>query len=208
MASQIDSQSLDKLRQKKLNALVAKELHGYKLAALKKKSMWPDLLALIVPILYFSFRYVFKDSSLSGPLDKVWEVLAMVLIALAIIKLAAHWQLRIEKHSQLIGDNISSAAQIDYLSSLVRNGQLGADAVDSFILNSSTMDKADRDALGSPTSDELKRASLQALRELEPLSTNPACPTCGANPWHFTPGTCPQCGNTPLSTSLGVTKNG
>lgn len=208
MASQIDSQSLDKLRQKKLNALVAIELHGYRLAALKKKSLWPDLLALIVPILYFPVRYEFKGTEAGRAVEVTWEALAVILMAGVIIKLATHWQLRIEKHSQLIGDNISSAAQIDYLTSLVRKGQLGADAVDSFILNSSTMDKADRDALGSPTSDEFKRASLHALRELEPLSTNPACPTCGANPWHFTPGTCPQCGNTPLSTSLGATKNG
>lgn len=202
MASQIDFQSLDKLRQKKLDALVARELHGYRLDALKKKSLWPDLLALIVPILYFSIRYVFKDTAFSGPLDKVWEVLAMVLIAFAIIKLAAHWQLRIEKHSQLIGDSISFAAQTDYLMSLVKKGQLGADAVDSFILNCSTLDKADRDALGRPTSAELKTASLQALKELEPLSTNPACPTCGANPWIFIPGSCSQCGNTPHQKEL------
>lgn len=152
---------------------------------------------LVKSLLRFLVRYMFKGTEAAGPIEHVWEALAAILITLAIIKMARHWQLDIEKHSQLIGDNIAFISQTDYLMSLVKAGQLKPESVDVFILNCSALDRADANSLGRPTPEEFKTANLQALKEIEPMSAITVCPTCGANPWDFIPGSCSQCGNKP-----------
>jgi hypothetical protein len=107
-------------------------------------------------------------------------------------------------HSRLIGENISLVTHANYI--LSKLPSLDNDTAQWFFLFSDTIEKADRDLLGTPPStggvQPSKRVRLQqnAYREaLKELGHDVTCPICKASPWHYTPGSCQACGNTPAS---------
>jgi len=183
------------IRQKKLDALAAKYLHQKRLARLNGLNKFVDALAVIVPILYFSARYLAKGTNASEIVEPIWEVLGAILLASGALKLIYGWQEKAEQHSELIAENISLAGQADNLLSNIQN--TSPDSIRWFLLLAEETDKKDAKALGIPKEKDRQAAYREALKEFSPQSAETVCLQCGASPWNYTPGSCQLCGNTP-----------
>jgi|SRR6266850_5129402 len=187
---------IQRLRQKKMDALVARNLHRPRVARFHRLGLLVDLLALTVPVGYFAVRYLAKDTSWMRAVEIIWELLAGLLLAMTIAKLVLKWQERSELHTNLMAKDIAFIAHIDYLLTLSHTGNISDDAINVFLL-SADQDHADAAALVNVTATEKQMAYREALKEIEPSSTTTVCPECRASPWQYVPGICQLCGNTP-----------
>lgn len=190
----MDQKRFDIIRQRRMDALTTKYLHGRILALLNRRNLLVDILALGVPILYFPIRYLAKGYPIGSIVEIFWEIFAAILIFLAFLKIILRWQDQAERHSKLIGENISLASQADQL--MLNYATASSDSVQWFITLADNLEKTDRELLGQPKTKDRQWAYREALKEFTPSSTEP-CPECGATPWNFTPGSCQLCGNTP-----------
>lgn len=191
-----NSELTNKLKQKKMDALVAKNIHSKRIVWLQRWSWVVDAFALIVPILYFAPRLIAKGEAWQKPVEIIWEILAVILLALTVLKVIRKWQDRAETHTRLMGEDIGFIAQVNYLSSLYERGALPDEAIHSFLF-SVNQDRADMEALGKITDSERRTAYREGLKEVDPTDPNTTCPGCGASPWNYKPGKCQMCGNTP-----------
>ncbi|MEW6131272.1 MAG: mobilome CxxCx(11)CxxC protein [Acidobacteriota bacterium] len=187
---------VNRIQQQKMNALAAKYLHGKRLNKLHILNSLVDLLALVVPILYFAVRYIAKDTSWMKPVEIIWEILAVILLSIVVCKLILKWQDSAEKHTKLMGDNIGFIAHINYLLTQYQNKNINDDALSVFLL-SAEQDKADAETLTDVKESERQTAYRESLKQIEPGSVSTVCPVCGASPWAYKSGNCQLCGNTP-----------
>jgi mobilome CxxCx(11)CxxC protein len=185
---------LKSIKQQKLNCLAAKRLHIMKRAVLNRWSQFVDFLGLGVPLIYFPIRYITKDSTPESWAQISWEFLAGVLSVLALLKMAYRWQEKIQKHSELLGENISLVGQADRL---ITSPSVSQESANFFLLMAEKSEKADWDALGPPSEKDRQFAYREALKELEPGDVSVVCPICNSSPFKFTSGSCQVCGNTP-----------
>lgn len=184
---------IEKLRQKKMDELGAKKLHSWRITRLNKYILLLDLLALIVPIGYFTVRYVNKGTSPITTVELIWLFAATLLLILGIVKCVCRWQARVENHNRLMGGNINSIAHSDHLLNLYSKGNVDDTTINLFLLDTA-QDIADTLALGTVKESERQLAYREALKEFEPGSR---CFECNASPWQYKPGSCQLCGNTP-----------
>lgn len=187
----------EKISQQKINALCAKCLHERRLVKLKKLNRLVDILAFGVPTAYFPVRFLAKGTTYGPYIEGAWAVVAGILATISVVKMISRWQDSAERHSKLMGENISLVTQADYL--LNSPDTLTPDKAQLFFLLSDNLEKLDRDALGLVKSEEKQNAYREALKESVPNSADIKCPVCKASPWHFKPGLCQTCGNTPVS---------
>lgn len=189
------SEETKTLLQKKMDTLCAKHLHEIYLAPLRKWSYAIDALAIAVPGLLLTARLLTKGLACGNYVDVLAEVAAAVLLALAIIKIVYGWQDKIITHSRLRDENIALGTQAD---ALIRKGPAAtSDSVNMFLLLLDRSEQADRDACGVPREALKQRAYREALKEVDPGSTETNCPYCKASPWSYKAGSCQVCGNTP-----------
>lgn len=186
----IDEQTADRITQKKLNFICATKLHVRQLAWLQKWNTRVDLAAIVVPLIYFVFRYLAKGTAASPYVETLWEILAVLLIAFVVCKIVMHWQEDAEKHSRLLGENISLVRQADNL--LVSGRTTLSDGVQLFFALAEKTDIADTELLGQPSEKDRQFAYREGLKEM-----NIACVHCHTSPWDFISGSCQACGNTP-----------
>lgn len=190
----LDQARIDAIHQKRMDALAAKHLHEFRLSSFNRRNLWVDLLAIGVPVLFLTVRYLMKGTPAASIVETISEVLAAILLLLAIAKMVFGWQSLAEKHSKLIGENISLASQAEQL---LNNADTATpDGAQWFLMLADNLEKADREALGVVEDEDRKRAYREALKEYSPGSTQ-VCPECKASPWHYKPGSCQLCGNTP-----------
>lgn len=185
----------EKIRQQKINALCAKCLHEQRLAALKKLNRFADILAFGVPAAYFPVRFLAKGTEYGIYVEGLWAIVAGLLAVVSIIKLVSKWQDNAERHSKLMGENISLVTQADYL--LANPDTLTAEKAQFFFLLADSLEKGDREALGLVKPEAKQYAYREALKESVPNSADIVCPVCQTSPWRFTSGSCQTCGNTP-----------
>ena len=190
----IDHDEIEKIEQKKINALSAKYLHQRRLNELKKRSDLFDWAALALMILYFPIRYLMKGTSYQNIAEGVWEVLAVVLAVLAFTKIVLKWQEKAENHSRLRDENISAVTEADDL--LQRKEAIEIEGLKRFYISMDKLESKDREAVLGIGKKEQQESYRQALKEFKPHA--PACPICKASAWDFQPGNCQACGNTPL----------
>jgi mobilome CxxCx(11)CxxC protein len=136
-----------------------------------------------------------KGTSLGSFIEPSWEMLAAILLVFAIVKVVWRWQDRAEKHNKLIGENISLSSQAEQL--LNNAGSASPDSAQWFLILANNLEKTDREVLGIVKDEDRKRAYREALKEFSPGVTQ-VCPECKASPWHYKPGSCQLCGNTPV----------
>lgn len=161
----LNSEKINELRQRKMNCLVAKNLHKNRAESLHQLSVAADVLALAVPAAYLSVRYIFKQTSWMEPVEAIGELLAALLLVVTIVKLSYGWQERAEKHSKLIGENIGFIALIDHL--LAHKDTLTDEDVNFFLLGADR-DDSDEEALGKVKDREMRNAYREALKEIDP----------------------------------------
>lgn len=190
----LDQARINAIQQTRMNALAAKHLHQYRISALNRLNFCVDSLAVGVPILYLPVRYLAKGTSVGFFVESAWELLAAVLLVSVIIKIIGKWQDLAAQHSKLIGENISLATQAEQLLNNV--SATTADGAQWFLRLADNLEKADRESIGEIKAEDRQRAYREALKEFSPGITTP-CPECGASPWHYQPGSCQLCGNTP-----------
>lgn len=195
--SEIANKPSEIINQKKMDALAAKYLHAKRLASLSRLNVLVDYLTIGITVLYFPVRYLAKGTPNGSFVEHTWEFLAAILLAFTIFKIVYRWQERAEKHSKLIGENISLASQADYF--LTNANNVTQENTHLFLLLADNVEKTDREILGTLKNEERKYAYREALKEIYPSSVEAKCPVCKQSPWQYKPGSCQLCGNTPAS---------
>jgi mobilome CxxCx(11)CxxC protein len=179
----------------RLNSLAAKHLYTRRIGTLRRASTLVDYLTIAVPILYFPIRYIAKGTSLHGLLEAVWEVLAAILVAAALVKVFYRWSERFVTYLTQQRRNTEIAASIQPLLAAPdsRVARTKLDQIRGAVIN---QDVVDLEELGNLGKAERQWAYREALKELVPGDVSITCPVCHASPWSFTPGDCSACGNT------------
>lgn len=180
------------IRQKKLDSLAAKHLHLKRLEWLNRWNQRVDFVALAVPIAYFTLRYLAKGTDYDRTVEIIWELLATALLVLVVLKMAYRWQEKGQRHSELLGENISLVRQAN---GLLNDSHVSDESVQSFLVLADKSEKDDRSSLGMPSDIDKQFAYREALKESS--GTTVVCPVCRSSPWILRPGSCQACGNTP-----------
>jgi mobilome CxxCx(11)CxxC protein len=189
-------ETINTVYQKRMDALATKHLHEYLLSSLSRLNLSVDFLAIGVPILYFPICY-FAKGTLSGSwIEIIWELLASILLVLALAKTIWKWQDLAVQHSKLLGENITLASQAENI--LTNTNRTPVSSAQWFFFVADNLEKADREVLGRIRDKDKQLAYREALKEFNPGSTT-VCQECGASPWKYTPGSCQVCGNTPVA---------
>lgn len=190
----MDIETKATLQQAKLNALSAKNLHAACRESLNRKSQVVDFLGIAVPSVYFPLRYYAQHSPYDVGFELVWTVLAILLAIATIAKMAYQWTDKAQKHSELLGANISL---VGHVNSLLREEEISKESLRLFLLIDEKREKDDRGALGHIPLPQRQAVYREALKELNPGDPNVLCPVCKASPWKYTSGPCQMCGNAP-----------
>jgi mobilome CxxCx(11)CxxC protein len=191
----IDQSLISAIRQEKLNCLAAKHLHVRYLGRLRKWNRRVDFLAIAVPALFFPVRFLAKGTFLETYVEVFWELLAAVLLICVVLKIVYRWQERSEEHGKLLGENISLAGQADNL--LANASEISPANARSYLVLTEKIKTWDTESLGELAEADKQFAYREGLKEWEPGNATIACPGCNASPWHFIPGSCQMCGNSP-----------
>jgi len=184
-----------KVTQKKIDAICARILHENRLSNLKNSTWLVDVLAFSVPVGYMPFRLFAKGTSFEAASEFIWIFAASILAVLSAVKMVSGWSEKSNKHSKLMGENISLVTQADYL--LSKSQDLDEEKANLFFTLADVIEKSDRELLGKITTVDRQEAYRQALKESSTDTENVKCPICNSSPWHFVSGSCQACGNTP-----------
>jgi mobilome CxxCx(11)CxxC protein len=190
----LSQESIDNIRQQKLNALASVYLHTKRISKLRKKNLLVEFLSLAVPAFYIVPRFLAKGTNLSSAIEVIGEILAAILLVLALLKLVYKWQDDEIRHSIMLRKNADIALEADQL--LTREN-INIATVEQFLRRVQDVDDEDNDLLLDATKQEEREAYREALKKFEGRLA--ICPVCGANPWHFKQGSCDACGGTPVA---------
>ena len=83
---------IETIQQKRLDALVAINLHKHQISNLQAWNQLVLSLSIIVPAFYLTPRLLAKGTSFGVIVDFIGELLAAILLALAILQLVFKWQ--------------------------------------------------------------------------------------------------------------------
>lgn len=190
----MDTYTVNRLTQARLNALTAKSFHALSLKKTTKFNYALLILTFVIPIFYFIPTYTTKG----GPYETVTNTLGFILNIFLLIIAALYLILKIDEklatHKKLMEENIYVANECQEL----LNENHATEEISWFFRYISKVD-AD-DTLTNPEWENEKfRQKLyrEALKELHPGDATVKCPICGASPFIFIPGSCQSCGNTP-----------
>jgi mobilome CxxCx(11)CxxC protein len=126
----VDAETRARIRQIKLNALAAKHRHVQSRDALNRRNHKVDFLGLLVPVLY-PFRYLAKGSPVESGFEIAWTLLAVLLAGTTAAKMAFRWSDKAQKHSELLGENISL---VGHANSLLMQDTVSSEALRLFAL--------------------------------------------------------------------------
>jgi len=189
-----------KIQQYKLDALCAILLHEKWLDQLTVRSKFLDFLTIAVPILYVVPRFAAKGTEAHMWVELVWEVIAALLLALAVWKVAMSWDERAKKHFHLMRRNQALRTEADQLLSNVKRVSL--DRLIVFLEKARELEVDDSEMLTGFSKTEEQRIYREALRQDNPGAKEVLCPHCQSPTIvHFKSGSCPRCGGTPVSAS-------
>jgi mobilome CxxCx(11)CxxC protein len=186
--------TLDKIQQHKLNALVAIELHKVKIRKLQRINRIVDALSVMVPACYITPRFLAKGTSLATVIDIVGEILAVILLGVVIFKLVNKWQEDEISHKNMVQKNSETVFNADQL---LDSPTATSEVVAQFLRRVKEVDDEDKALLLETQNIDKQKAYREALKTFRASRSTP-CPSCGADPWKYTPGTCQVCGGTPV----------
>ncbi len=190
----LNERDLDTIRQDKFNALVAIELHRKEIRKLQQKNQLIDSLTLAVPVFYLIPRLLAKGTFLASFIDGIGEILAGILLVLAILKLTNKWQEREIRHTTMSRRNRDIFYEADRL---LKSQTASREVVEQFQRRVIDVDNEDETLLSNLKEVDRQKGYREVLKKFIPGTSTP-CPQCGADPWKFTPGTCQLCGGTPV----------
>jgi mobilome CxxCx(11)CxxC protein len=188
-------EQLNKIKQKELNALVAIQLHKKKIYSLQRINRIFECLCIAVPIFYFAPRFLAKSTSYAVYIDSFGEILAAILLVLAIIKLVNKWQDDEFNHKTMSQRNDDIVLEADRL---LGSQTASNEALEQFLKRVQDVNADDQALLTNIKKDDKQTAYREALKQLN-SSTPILCPICHSDPWKFTAGTCQACGGKPAT---------
>ncbi|MBD1995238.1 hypothetical protein H6G00_01160 [Leptolyngbya sp. FACHB-541] len=189
----LNQEDANKIRQQKLDALVAIQLHRRQIRNLQQRNRFIEFLSIAVPAFYLTPRLLAKGTLLANLIDSLGEVLAAILLVLAILKLVNKWQDDEIKHAIMSRRNADTAYEADRL---LQSQTATSEAVEQFLRRVKDVDAEDEALLLGVKEGNRQKAYRDALKQFSPTTSTP-CPICRADPWQFTPGSCEACGGTP-----------
>lgn len=190
----LNQENVNKIRQQKLNALVAIQLHRQKIRTLQKRNRIIESLSIAVPVFYLTPRLLAKGTLFANVIDNAGEILAAILLVLALLKLVNKWQDDEIRHAIISRRN----ADTDYEAErLLQSQTANSEAVEQFLRRVNDVNAEDENLLSDVKAENKQKAYREALKQFNP-STLTLCPICGADPWKFIPGSCEACGGTPV----------
>lgn len=182
-----------KAEQIRLDALCARNIHRKRLTRLRGLSRGTDVLTIVLPVVLTIPRFV-DVGTYQTTADVVVTILSILLFAVGLIRLIGGWQEKAAQHLSQLTENLAIKEDADHLLS---SPSEDADATALF-KRTEIVSRSDENLLADASTDEKRKAYLNALREVHPAGTGPKCPVCNANPWKFSAGSCAACGNTPI----------
>jgi mobilome CxxCx(11)CxxC protein len=190
----LNQKDIDKVQQQKFDALVAIQLHRKKILNLQTINRIIESLSIAVPAFYLTPRLLAKGTVIASLVDNLGEILAAILLVLAILKLVNKWQDDEIRHAMMSRRNADTVHEADRL---LQSKTANSEAVEQFLKRTIDVNTEDEALLLSVKERDRQKAYREALRRLNPTTSTP-CPVCGADPWKFTPGSCEACGGTPI----------
>jgi mobilome CxxCx(11)CxxC protein len=188
-------EQVTKIEQKKLDALVAIQLHRKQIRILQRINRIFDCLCIAVPAFYLTPRLLAKSTSFAIYIDFLGEILAAILLILAIIKLVNKWQDDEFKHTSMSQRNADIVGEADRL---LASPTTSSEALQQFLKRVQDVDSDDQSLLINTKKDDKQTAYREALKQFS-SSTAILCPVCNSDPWKFTAGTCQACGGQPAT---------
>jgi mobilome CxxCx(11)CxxC protein len=129
--------------------------------------------------------------------DATWEAVAVLLLVTVALKIVYKWSDKAQAHSRLMGENIAVVGLADDL--LAENPETVSPETQRYFRRvAERSEQEDRMVLDSAKKKERQAAYREGLKEFSPATAAATvCPVCNSSPWHFVPGACDACGNTP-----------
>ena len=195
--SMLNQESINNIRQQKLDALVAIQLHRKQISNLQKRNRLVESLSIAVPVFYLAPRLLAKGTLLENFINIFGEILAAILLVLVILKLVNKWQDDEIKHAIMSRRNADTVYEADRL---LGSQSTNREVVEQFLRRIKDIDAEDEALLLNIKGVDKHKAYRDALKRFNPATSTPTpCPICGADPWKFTPGACEACGGTPVN---------
>jgi len=188
----LNSEQRENIKQKKMDALVAIELHKKKIRKLQERNKLVEALSITVPAFYLTPRLLAKGTFVANFIDVVGEILAAFLLVLAIFKLVYKWQDDEIKHTTMSRRNTDTNYEADRL---LKSTTATPEVVEQFLRRVQDVDIDDQNLLSNTQEPDRQESYREVLKKVNPSATT-TCPNCGADPWHFTSGNCQLCGGT------------
>jgi mobilome CxxCx(11)CxxC protein len=190
----LNQEEKNKIRQQKLNALTAMQLHKNQISTLQQRNRLVESLSIAVSAFYLTPRLLAKGTSFANIVDNIGEILAAILLVLTILKLINKWQDDEIRHEIMLRRNRDIVYEADRL---LERPTTNREVLEQFLRRVKDVDDEDQFLLLNIKRVEKQKAYRDALKEFG-SSTSTPCPICGADPWTFTPGRCEACGGTPV----------
>jgi|688.fasta_scaffold236981_2 mobilome CxxCx(11)CxxC protein len=191
----LNSEQKENIKQRRMDALVAIELHKKKIRKLQETNKLVEVLSIAVPALYLTPRLLAKGTFWANLVDVVGEILAACLLVLVIFKLVYKWQDDEIKHTTMSRRNKDTIYEANRL---LESTTATPEVVEQFLRRVQDIDDEDQNLLSNTQETDRQEAYREVLRKVNPSATT-TCPNCGADPWHFISGNCQLCGGTPVT---------
>jgi mobilome CxxCx(11)CxxC protein len=126
----LNQKDIDKVQQQKFDALVAIQLHRKKILNLQTINRIIESLSIAVPAFYLTPRLLAKGTVIASLVDNLGEILAAILLVLAILKLVNKWQDDEIRHAMMSRRNADTVHEADRL---LQSKTANSEAVEQFL---------------------------------------------------------------------------
>jgi len=190
---------MDKLKQIKLNAIVAKILHNTKIKKYGLSRSIFSFISISIPIIITAIMFFSKGSDTESLVSIVSFIVSIGVVLWGIVMLIANIDEKYFSHKIQASKNIDVANEAE---NILGARDLPQETVQWFTKYSSQIDEKDNEILNGIKEDKKREAYRNALKEFEPGNHEIKCPICGKSPWKYNPGNCQLCGNTMEETNV------
>lgn len=184
---------IEKLKQIKLNAIVARILHnkikGYLVVC---KNIF-TIITISLPTIVTAVMYFGKGTEYQASTEILSFIMSISMIICSIIYLTLNVDEKLYQNRLYASKNIDVANEID---KLLAQQEISEDLFNWFNRYVSEVDEKDNEILSGINDKHKRNAYRNALKEFEPGNYTIKCPICDKSPWKYIPGNCQLCGNT------------
>lgn len=190
----LDEELVRDLSQIRLDEMSAKYAHQELLKNPQKGARAVDILTLVIPVLFFAPKLIWKTQPALQIIGYVDIVLFVLLLGIAILRKVLNWDELLRDHRVCISKNTRLANQAR---ELMVDENATNEAARWFIRLAKEPDDMEQRLFEELKVEDRQKAYRLALREYFPARADAVCQVCGASVWVLRPGECEACGGTP-----------